>query len=65
MFVREKDIESLRACFCDIGIKYVKLILLHLIIQEYLIKDGELGVPDLDSISINIDQSTCRACWRS
>lgn len=63
MFVREKDIESLRACFCDIGIKYVKLILLHLIMQGYLIEDGELGVPDIDGISINVDQS--RACLRS
>lgn len=62
MLVREKYIESLRAYFCDIGIKYVKLILLHLIIQEYLIKDGELRVPDIDSISINVDQS--RACLR-
>lgn len=41
MFVREKDIESLRACFCGIGIKYVKLLLLHLIIQGYLIEDGD------------------------
>lgn len=48
MLVREKYIESLRACFCDIGIKYVKLLLLDLIIQEYLIKDGELSVPDTD-----------------
>lgn len=61
MFVREKDIESLRACFCGIGIKYVKL-LLYLIIQEYLIKDGELRVPEIGSIPINGDQS--RACLR-
>lgn len=65
MFVREKDIESLRACFCDIGIKYVKLILLHLIMQGYLINDGELGVPDTGVYpsTSNVDQS--RACLRS
>lgn len=63
MLVREKYIEPLRACFCDIGIKNVKLILLHLIIQGYLIEDGELGVPDIGSIPIDVDQS--RACIRS
>lgn len=63
MLVREKYTEPLRACFRDVGIKYVKLLLLHLIIQGYLIEDGELGVPDIGSIPINVDQS--RACLSS
>lgn len=44
MLVREKYLKSLRAYFYDIGIsiKYIKLILLYLLIQGYVIKNREL-----------------------
>lgn len=54
MLVREKYIKSLRAYFYDIEIKYIKLILLYLIIQGYIIKDRELGILDIGSIPCRV-----------
>lgn len=54
MLVREIYIKSLRAYFYDIGIKYIKLILLYLIIQGYVIKDRELGVLDIGSMPYRV-----------
>lgn len=54
MLVREKYIKSLRAYFYDIRIKYIKLILLYLIIQGYIIKDRELGILDIGSIPYRV-----------
>lgn len=56
MLVREKYIKSLRAYFYDIRIKYIKLILLYLIIQEYINKNRELGILDIGSIPYRVNR---------